>query len=197
MQDHDGHMQIHTKHSISSSRQRPYHVENTASRPISEVKQRRVWSVLGWVTAWEHQMLLAFFFNELMCSAIFLLRIFVFTWIFLLTYGCVIQIEWGLTVIMKNWSWLVVKKNLNNFVEKCQTRYNEKKYTWKLIIILILKKKNRFWKLLGLIIDTAFYLLICNDIIVSRIPVCSQIILCQDTHTHRKKVMVRQGGFIY
>ena len=41
-------------------RQRSYHVENTASRPISEVKQRWVWSVLGWVTAWEHQMLLAF-----------------------------------------------------------------------------------------------------------------------------------------
>ena len=40
--------------------QRPYHVECTASRPISEVKQRWVWLVLGWVTAWEHQMLLAF-----------------------------------------------------------------------------------------------------------------------------------------
>ena len=69
-------------------RQRPYHVECTASRPISKVKQRRVWSVLGWVTAWEHQMLLAFFFN-----AIFLLRVFVLTWIFSLSYGCVIQIE--------------------------------------------------------------------------------------------------------
>ena len=43
-----------------SSRQRPYHVEHTASRPISEVKQRWVWLVLGWVTAWEYQMLLAF-----------------------------------------------------------------------------------------------------------------------------------------
>ena len=40
--------------------QRPYHVEYTASRPISEVKQRWVWLVLGWVTAWEYQMLLAF-----------------------------------------------------------------------------------------------------------------------------------------
>ena len=54
-------MQIHSKYSNSAIRQRPYHVENTASRPISEVKQRRVWSVLGWVTAWEHQMLLAFY----------------------------------------------------------------------------------------------------------------------------------------
>ena len=44
----------------SSRRERSYHVENTASRPISEVKQRWVWSVLGWVTAWEHQMLLTF-----------------------------------------------------------------------------------------------------------------------------------------
>ena len=55
-------MQIHSKYSNTFRRQRPYHVENTASRPISEVKQRRVWSVLGWVTAWEHQMLLAFIF---------------------------------------------------------------------------------------------------------------------------------------
>jgi hypothetical protein len=42
-----------------SSCQRPYHVEYTSSRPITEVKQRRAWSVLGWVTAWEHHVLLA------------------------------------------------------------------------------------------------------------------------------------------
>ena len=36
---------------------RPYHVENTSSRPITEVKQRRAWLVLGWVTAWEYQVL--------------------------------------------------------------------------------------------------------------------------------------------
>ena len=39
---------------------RPYHVENTGSRPISEVKQRRAWLVLRWVTTWEPQVLLAF-----------------------------------------------------------------------------------------------------------------------------------------
>lgn len=27
----------------------PYHAENTGSSPITEVKQRRAWSVLGWV----------------------------------------------------------------------------------------------------------------------------------------------------
>ena len=45
-------------------RQRPYHVESTGSRPITEVKQRRARLVLGWVTAWEHRVLLAtiFFF---------------------------------------------------------------------------------------------------------------------------------------
>ena len=32
----------------------PYHAEYTSSRPITEVKQRRAQSVLGWVTAWEH-----------------------------------------------------------------------------------------------------------------------------------------------
>ena len=40
-------------------RQRPYHVEHTSSRPITEVKQRWAWLVLGWVTAWEHRVLLA------------------------------------------------------------------------------------------------------------------------------------------
>ena len=44
------------------SRQRPYHVENTGSRLITEVKQRWAWLVLGWVTAWEHQVLLLLFF---------------------------------------------------------------------------------------------------------------------------------------
>ena len=36
---------------------RPYHVEHTGSRPITEVKQRRARLVLGWVTAWESQVL--------------------------------------------------------------------------------------------------------------------------------------------
>ena len=43
--------------------QRPYHAEYTSSRPITEVKQRRAQSVLGWVTAWEHWVLLAFLFS--------------------------------------------------------------------------------------------------------------------------------------
>ena len=34
---------------------RPYHVECTGSRPITEVKQNWAWLVLGWETAWEHQ----------------------------------------------------------------------------------------------------------------------------------------------
>lgn len=41
-------------------RQRPYHVEYTGSRPITEVKQRRARLVLGWVTAWEHRVPLPF-----------------------------------------------------------------------------------------------------------------------------------------
>ena len=36
---------------------RPHHVESTSSRPITEVKQHRVSLVLGWVTAWEYEML--------------------------------------------------------------------------------------------------------------------------------------------
>ena len=40
-------------------RQRPYHIEHTSSRPITEVKQCWARLVLGWVTAWEHWVLLA------------------------------------------------------------------------------------------------------------------------------------------
>ena len=58
------------------SRQRPYHVECTASRPISEVKQRGAWLVLGWVTAWEHQVLLAFIYFLVQSN-------FVFDWVVL------------------------------------------------------------------------------------------------------------------
>ena len=47
---------------ISAFRQRPYHVESTGSRPITEVKQRRARLVLGWVTAWEPRVLLALLF---------------------------------------------------------------------------------------------------------------------------------------
>ena len=36
---------------------RPYHVENTSSRPITEVKQHWAALVLGWVTAWEYAVL--------------------------------------------------------------------------------------------------------------------------------------------
>ena len=40
---------------MSFLRLRPYHVENTGSRLITEVKQRRARLVLGWVTAWEYR----------------------------------------------------------------------------------------------------------------------------------------------
>ena len=46
--------------------QRPYHAEHTGSRPITEVKQHRASSVLGWETAWEHGVLLAFYFFQYM-----------------------------------------------------------------------------------------------------------------------------------
>ena len=36
---------------------RSYHAENTGSRPITAVKQRRAWTVHRWVTALEHQVL--------------------------------------------------------------------------------------------------------------------------------------------
>ena len=44
----------------SLTRQRPYHVERTSSRPITEVKQHWARIVLGWETAWELRVPLAF-----------------------------------------------------------------------------------------------------------------------------------------
>ena len=40
---------------LSDRRLRPYHVEYTRSRLISEVKQRRARLVLAWVTGWEYR----------------------------------------------------------------------------------------------------------------------------------------------
>ena len=36
---------------------RPYNVENTGSRLVTEVTQRRAGLVLGWVTAWDYLVL--------------------------------------------------------------------------------------------------------------------------------------------
>ena len=44
------------------ARQRPYHVESTGTGRITVVKQRRARLALGWVTAWEPRVLLAFLF---------------------------------------------------------------------------------------------------------------------------------------
>ena len=49
--------QIQNQFCFSCQWLRPYHVECTGSRPITEVKQRRAWLVLGWETGWEHQVL--------------------------------------------------------------------------------------------------------------------------------------------
>ena len=49
---------------IVNTCQRPYHVQNTGSRLITAVKQRWAWLVLGWVTTWEHHVLLVFFYLD-------------------------------------------------------------------------------------------------------------------------------------
>ena len=43
---------------------RPYYAERTGSRPITEVKQRRAQSVLGWVTTLEYWVPYAFYQKE-------------------------------------------------------------------------------------------------------------------------------------
>ena len=48
---------LFNSHSSMGECLRPYHVENTSSRLIPEVKQHRATSVLGWVTAWEYAVL--------------------------------------------------------------------------------------------------------------------------------------------
>ena len=57
-------LRLYERYISSDCRQRPYHVESTGFRPITEVKQRRALLVPGWVTAWEHLVLLTslFFF---------------------------------------------------------------------------------------------------------------------------------------
>ena len=58
-------------------RQRPYHAEHTGSRLITAVKQRWAWLVLGWVTAWEHHVLLALYiFYRVFSSFYFIYIIF-------------------------------------------------------------------------------------------------------------------------
>ena len=47
---------------------RPYHIEYTSSRLITEVKQCWALLVLGWVTAWEHRVLLASSLFLLWCN---------------------------------------------------------------------------------------------------------------------------------
>ena len=77
-------------------RQQPYHVESTGSRPITEVKQRRARLVLGWVTAWEHRVLLAtffFFFLKLSLSFVYFLFLFVCVTVELLMYFNSIKIN--------------------------------------------------------------------------------------------------------
>ena len=49
------HGKLDTIIDTNKNRLRPYHVEYTSSRPITEVKQRRARLVLGWVTAWEYR----------------------------------------------------------------------------------------------------------------------------------------------
>ena len=42
----------------------PYHVESTSSRPITEVKQHWATLVLGWVTAWEYEVLYSLLYSQ-------------------------------------------------------------------------------------------------------------------------------------
>ena len=67
-------------------RQRPYHVESTGSRPITEVKQRRARLVPGWVTAWEHRVLLATFFLFSFLLIFFSFSFFLFLFFFFLFF---------------------------------------------------------------------------------------------------------------
>ena len=67
--------------------QRPYHAECTSSRPITEVKQHWALLVLGWETAWEHRVLLAFCFFSIsrLCS-----KKYKFWWIHKVIWWCFI-----------------------------------------------------------------------------------------------------------
>ena len=66
-----------------NNRQRPYHVGTTGSRSITKVKLRRARLVLGWVTAWEHRVLLVSFF---LSSHVFYQYIFIFIIFYAVSY---------------------------------------------------------------------------------------------------------------
>ena len=90
---------------VSFKCQRPYHIEHTSSRLITEVKQCWVQSVLGWVTAWEHWMLLA--------------SLFCIFWFFFPIFS------------INLWYCL---KCLNFAPKMCKMPYNQKIYFWKSMI---------------------------------------------------------------
>ena len=71
-------LKVYKRIFFADCRQRPYHVESTGSRPITEVKQRRARLVLGWVTAWEHRVLLATFFSFSFFFLFFFCGLFLF-----------------------------------------------------------------------------------------------------------------------
>ena len=71
-----------------TSCQRPYHVEHTSSRPITEVKQHWARIVLRWETAWELLVLLAFlhFQYHFLWFYLFLLARTAWKWFFKLLF---------------------------------------------------------------------------------------------------------------
>ena len=87
-------------------RQRSYHGESTSSRPITEVKHRRAWLVLGWVTAWEHHVMLTFPY-----------------FFFLFLYLLILHQSTDQTFLSWHISLITNLNNVDDYLDFCQTRH--------------------------------------------------------------------------
>ena len=113
--------------------QRPYHAECTSSRPITEVKQHWALLVLGWETAWEHRVLLAFCFFSIsrLCSKKY-------------KFWRIHKVIWWCFIVTKN-KLADLKKSQNFSI----SRVWSKKYKFRRIFVILaisqiylVKKKN-------------------------------------------------------
>ena len=78
---------------VGWKRERPYQLDSTASRLLSEVKQVRAWLVLRWGTTLESQVLFSFaFFNP--CFGLSLSYLLLGEWL-LIVFGSWLVLWWG------------------------------------------------------------------------------------------------------
>ena len=127
-------IQIYKRIFFNICRQRPYHVESTGSRPITEVKQRRARLVLGWVTAWEHRVLLANFFFFFFSSFPLFKLIYIFL-VCVIFFLFALQVSLSLSLCIERYAYCTAGRT---------DEYSVEKHLFNLVwsTVLITKMKN-------------------------------------------------------